>query len=1132
MERAIGPTARSRPSPTCHASHHAGAAARRGGLPRRAAPLLVYASLGLAAVVGWGDPHAATGAPSAQAPLEGYALVDTWTSRRPDLGAVDYDKPLGIDVADDETIFLVDSTLAKAFHLTHDGRLLADWDARPEGAAPLDVAVLPDPALGQRAFVVSSSGGAVFSSTGAAVGGWSERGLTGVAAGSDRRVYVARSKSGPFGAEAVIDIHDVAGSRLETWDDPGFIIIDPRGLDTSPDGTVFLASGDGTVYAWRSGAVKAQLRLPSSIEGAAIVDVAYDNAGRLFAVQRDQRRPNNARVVAWDVSAADWDRGGAGVAFLASASLPNADGIALGPGGGLVATSSDTRFQGINRLEDRSDIGGAWARWDFTDVELGNLTAPQRLAMASTGDVFITDWIIEATPRRELVQAWSADGRPRGQWSAPGVGDVAGGGAMPCVLQETELACLGAGGATWRSDAPVDGWYAAIDGASDFLAAVDVGRQRLVLFDRDGAEVGGWPLPSASGFAVFSDVAIDGDRIHLADRGARGIATFTRAGVLLGTVEVPGGAVRVAARDGNVYGLSRGGWVYKYDASGGLRAAWRPSPDGSPSDLAVGPSDRVYVADPINARVLVFEPGGPPPGSIPANPDSRCELLLDKRAALPVVERGDEVDIVLDIAGDCPQGDGRFDVVLVLDRSGSMEGGKMVAAKNAVIAFLGELVPGAAQVAMVPFSTSAEILVPLTPDLAQVVRGLRGIEPIGMTNMRPGLEAAIAELSGPAARPEVPRFVVLMSDGNPTDQPQALAAAEAVKDAGFTLYTIGLGTDLDPDILRRMASSPELFYAATSDMDLADVYADIGRRLSVTRLLDSAAVVDELPSDMRYVIGSASPPALWNPASRTLAWDLGEVPPRGTRLTYRVIPTVTGVRPTNVEAALEYTDITGTSDRAPFPVPRITVSERSAWLAYFPFASRNECVRKRADVLLVFDNSSSMNGDAGDGSGRTKMQAALDSARFFLGQMELPDDQAGIVTFDARSRLEQQLTGARGALESALRRITTGSGTRIDAGIDQAFAELLSPRHIAGNSPVMIVLSDGMPAEGTAGAALRSARDARAGGVELFVIGLGSDADLALLSLLAGAHERTFMAPGTSELAAIYEAIAGAVLCR
>lgn len=1111
---------------------------------------VIPASIALAAwlVFGGGSeraPEPARAAPAAQgsgSALEGYRLVDEWKTRRPELGAVDYENPSGIDVAEDDTIFVADRGLDMVFHLDATGRAIGEWPATPAGDPPIDVAATVDPVLGHRVFVMSSGGVGIYSGDGASVGSWTEAGLTGIAIGQDRRVYVARNVPGPFGAEAAIDVHDVSGTRLETWDDPGFIIIGPQGIDVGADGTVFLASGDGTVYAWRAGAVKAQLVPASAIVGPGMIDVAVDAERRVFALQRDDRTPANSRLVAWDASGADFGAsgGGAGAAvdYIAHAGVPSAVGLAVGPGAGLVITTSDGRFQGISRQDDRATPLNPIVRWDFTDLSLGNLSAPQRVATSPSGEVFLTDWVIESTPRQELVQRWSADGRPLALWNVPQVNDVAGGGAQPCSLRESILSCHDAAGTAWQVDIPPGAWFAAIDGSPTLLAAVDLGRQRLILYDRTGAEVGGWALPSTTGFAVYSDVALDGagDRIYLSDRATRSVGVYSSSGVFLAQIPVPGGALRISARDGHLFALGRSGWVWKYDAAGTLVSAWRTEVGAAPSDLAAGPGGRVYVADPDPAdpaepRILVYEPGGEPPSTIPDNPSTRCTIVPDKHASPALIERGEIATITLDVSGDCPQGDGRFDVVLVVDRSGSMEGGKMVAAKNAVISFLGELVPGAAQVALVPFSTTADVLQPLTQDLDRIVQALRSIEPIGMTNMRPGLELALAELEGPTARPGVPRIVVLMTDGRPTDEAQALVAAAAVKSAGMTLYTIGLGSDLDADTLRRMASSPELYYPAASELALAEVYADIGRRLSVTRLLDAATVVDVLPDDMTYVRDSASPPAAWDPIARTLTWTLADVPPRGIRLTFQVIPTVPGERPTNVGATIDYTDVTGATDRLDFPIPRILVNERSEWLAYMPYVSRNTCRPKRTDVVLVIDVSSSMEGAADDGSGRTKLGAAVDAARTFLAQMQLPQDQAAIATFDENARVVQRLTGSRGLLEAELRSIALGSGTRIDRGIRVAFGELLSPRHDPLNAAVMIVLTDGQPSGGSEASTLREARDARAAGIEVYAVGLGSDADLGLLSFIAGDHTRAFLAPSAALLRSIYEAIAGEVLC-
>jgi len=1073
-------------------------------------------------------PRAALGGPSVQPPvLEGYRLVEDWATRSVG-GRIDWGQPGGLDVAADDTIWATDGDRNAVYHLDAAGGLLGTWnDVLPSGAKALDVAFAPDPVSGGRVFVLSRSGVEIrAASDGGLLGGWAQAGLTGIAVGSDRRVYSARNASGPLGTEAVIDVHDVGGNLLGTWQDAGFFVSDPRGLDVAPDGTVFLGSGDGAVYAWRDGAVKGLLRVRREVEGGPLVDVAADAEGRVYAIQRTQGR--DARLAGWNVSAANWAAGGAGTAYIEDVTARGALWLAVGPGAGLVMAVVDGSFRGLAYLADRADLGGDAARWGAGDDSLGVLDAPVRLAIASSGDVLIGD-------RLERVQRWAPDGTPRQQWPAPLIGDVAGGQALPCVLTDISVGCVDNAGMRWQVDAPEEGWFAAIDGAGGQLAAVDVGRQLLYVFDAAGSPLASWPLASPGSFALVSDVAMDGGQVYLADRTNRTVGVYSTAGVLVGEVDVPGDAVRVAARDGLLYALSRDGWLWKYDAAGGLRAAFRPAPDGRAADLAVGLDGTLYVADPENDRVRVFALGGTPPTDLPDAVDGSCQIAVDKRAGPATVEQGQEVTVILDVTGRCPEGDGRIDVALVLDRSGSMIGAPIAAARRAAVAFLGELAPGAAQVALVGFSTSEEVLQPLTGDFQQVVRGVRRLVANGQTNYAPALEAGRLELEGPAARDDVNHVLVMMTDGSPTDRSSATRAADAVKQAGITLYTVGLGNDLDRDLLQRMASRENdtpLYFDVASELDLADVYADIGRRIAATKLLEQGTIIDVLPPDMRYVAGSAFPPAVWDPVGLSLTWQLADVPATGGRMSYRVKATVPGLRATNVRATLDYRDIAGATGSLTFPVPLVNVRARSRWEAYLPYATSSFCRPQRADVVLVFDVSSSMNAAAGAGVAGTKMDAAIAAARTFTQQMQFPDDQVAVVTFDATARLVQPLTGARAVIEAALRSITTGSGTRIDLGIDRAFGELLSPRHKPSNAPVMIVLTDGLPMAGSEGATLRAARLARSAGFVVYGIGLGTDADPFLLVQIAGSASRSFVAPEASRLRAIYEQIAGAILCE
>ncbi len=1080
--------------------------------------------LGLALCAAWLFAPAVATQPVAAQALEGYRLVDSWTTRQPQ-GIAEFGSPAGVDVAADGTIYVADSGRRVVHKLDADGLLLDAWDVAPGGERPFDVAT-----SGDRVFTIAINDGQILSSAGAPAGGWSVDGMTGAAVGPNRTLYTARLEQGSFGLQPVIDLRDTSGNLRETWRDDSTFIQHSCGLDVGADGRVYLAA-DGAIYVWRDGSIEKLLRLRRAIEGNLITDVSVDAQGRVFAVRGGSASScggggvDDRYVVMWK----DIDAAPGVVTSSADRQLRGSVAIATGPGAGLVvATVDGTAFKGISWLPDRSDLQERFVRWGVIDESLGVLEAPQRVAVTDDGDVIITD-------RQDVIQRWSDTGRPLEKWDGELVSDIGALGDRPCVLAGRTVRCLLDGGGTaWEAPLVDEAWISAIDAGTNRLARVDLGRQIVELFDTNGAPTGQFPLPSPLGFAVFSDVAIDGNRIYLADRSSGLVHVFGLDGtVAQPPLGLPSAAVRLSARDGALFALTGDGWILKYAADGTPRAAWRPLATGLPSDVAVGGNGRVYVTDPDRSRnrILVFEPGGTPAATFPEAPDLRCEVRVDKQAAPERVRVGAQVEISLHIDGACPEGDGRLDVALVVDRSGSMKPEDIAAAQNAVVSFLGELTPGAAQVSLIAFSSEAEVLTPLTSDLQQVVQGVSGLSASGMTRIDLALQAALAEMTGPGGRSDVPRVAVLMTDGQPTtnDEGPTKSAANALKGAGIQLYTIGLGEGIDDGLLRELASSPELYFQANSDLDLVTVYGEIGRLISATELLQTAQVDDELPADMQYVLGSADPPATWDPGTRTLTWALSGVPTSGQRLTYQVVPSRVGRRPTNVQARIFWRDASDTPGQLTFPVPEIEVESS---LVFLPYTSRNICRPQRADVAILIDNSSSMREPASPGSTVSKLDAAKSAVRVFLSEMNFPDDQASIITFDQSVRMDQRLTGARGALEFALGQVSTGSGTRIDLGLAAAFNELVGSRHKAANERVIILLTDGRPTAGTEIDVLKRAREARAAGIAVYAIALGSNADLVLLSVVTNDLSRTYRAPNAEQLRLIYESIAGDVLCE
>lgn len=190
-----------------------------------------------------------------------------------------------------------------------------------------------------------------------------------------------------------------------------------------------------------------------------------------------------------------------------------------------------------------------------------------------------------------------------------------------------------------------------------------------------------------------------------------------------------------------------------------------------------------------------------------------------------------------------------------------------------------------------------------------------------------------------------------------------------------------------------------------------------------------------------------------------------------------------------------------------------------------PTASFAPCVPVSlgADIALVMDRSSSMNG-AG------KLEAARAALLAFVDLAKAPDRLA-LVTFADVAGLNQPLTGDKGRLRSAVQAVITGAGTRIDLGLAIARQELAGPRHAAAHGQVIVLLTDGIQTNAPAALASAEADTAKAAGMVLFTIGLGPDADLALLGQMASSPAHAFVAPSGADLAGIYGRISAAIPC-
>ncbi|HEY8431621.1 MAG TPA: VWA domain-containing protein, partial [Sandaracinaceae bacterium] len=142
-----------------------------------------------------------------------------------------------------------------------------------------------------------------------------------------------------------------------------------------------------------------------------------------------------------------------------------------------------------------------------------------------------------------------------------------------------------------------------------------------------------------------------------------------------------------------------------------------------------------------------------------------------------------------------------LELVLVIDRSSSMSGIKIMQARNAGVAAV-QALRSDARVGVVAFSGAADrVMAPVGSDqFEQVIAFIRGIQASGGTDIGAALRAANNVMSND---PRYIHHVILLSDGVSAPAP-AIEAARALASRGVSISTITLGprNDLMEEIAR------------------------------------------------------------------------------------------------------------------------------------------------------------------------------------------------------------------------------------------------------------------------------------------------------------------------------------------
>ncbi len=256
---------------------------------------------------------------------------------------------------------------------------------------------------------------------------------------------------------------------------------------------------------------------------------------------------------------------------------------------------------------------------------------------------------------------------------------------------------------------------------------------------------------------------------------------------------------------------------------------------------AAVPADAIDVTGPCEPPTATPTPEPPTPAPsdtpvvspTPAPSDTPTTAPTPTVTATPEARPGTVYLPVLARAVCLPK-DIRSDVALVIDASSSMReqsGGvaKIDAAKTAARAFV-DLLEAGDRAAIVVFNAEAVLAAPLTSDAAALRAAIDAIATADGTRLDHALDVAAAALPADAG-PARQRIVIVLTDGRASATDDEVRAAAARARDGRKLYAIGLGDDIDRDLLRGIVSGPQFYLEAPTASQLEAIYAGIAGTL-------------------------------------------------------------------------------------------------------------------------------------------------------------------------------------------------------------------------------------------------------------------------------------------------------------
>lgn len=313
--------------------------------------------------------------------------------------------------------------------------------------------------------------------------------------------------------------------------------------------------------------------------------------------------------------------------------------------------------------------------------------------------------------------------------------------------------------------------------------------------------------------------------------------------------------------------------------------------------------------------------------------------LASKTIDKNIISCGEDFLVTLSLSASPSIQDNPVDIVLILDKSGSMTGVPLTEMKTAAKTFidiidestdggLNGLIGNGSNIGIVSFSTDATKDVGLTTNTNTLKNAIDLITAGGNTNHADAFKKAI-ELFNPLSQNN--KVVIMFTDGTTTIGTDPLIDAELAKSMGITIYCIGLtgANGVDVTALNSWASAPISTHVsiAPNPEDLVGLFEDLASNISKPGATN--IVIDEVLNDDFNIIeilpasvGNAS--LINNTSLRWVINELGKTKDEGAILTFKVSYLGQSSKVTNINKSITYVDTEG--NIANFGNPEITIN--------------------------------------------------------------------------------------------------------------------------------------------------------------------------------------------------------------